>query len=184
MPVKLSGLYSNSHSVSGLRAAHARARSAPPAPRCRRCRRRSRPNTTRRCTVEVELYRCTIARRAPRSDSNVRSISSGRACVSTWIVDVVRNQVALDQLAHEVEVGLRRGREADLDFLEAGRTSRSNMRRLRAASIGSISAWLPSRRSTLHHSGGVVITLSGQVRSREVDRRERAVFVWWDPATS
>ena len=39
------------------------------------------------------------------------------------------------------------------------------MRRLRAASIGSISAWLPSRRSTLHHNGGAVITLSGQVRA-------------------
>ena len=36
------------------------------------------------------------------------------------MVDVVRNQVVLDQLAHEIEVGLRRGRETDLDFLEAG----------------------------------------------------------------
>ena len=43
-------------------------------------------------------------------------------------------------------------------------TSMSNMRRLRAASIGSISAWLPSRRSTLHHWGGRVMTVSGQVR--------------------
>src|ERR1700751_2981940 len=44
-------------------------------------------------------------------------------------------------------------------------TSRSNMRRLRAGLIGSISAWLPSRRSTAHHRGARVITRSGQVRS-------------------
>ena len=36
------------------------------------------------------------------------------------------------------------------------RTSRSNMRRLRAGLIGSISAWLPSRRSTAHHIGATV----------------------------
>src|SRR6516225_10821607 len=45
------------------------------------------------------------------------------------------------------------------------RTSRSNMRRLRAGLIGSISAWLPSRRSTAHHSGAPAMTRSGQLRS-------------------
>ena len=39
------------------------------------------------------------------------------------------------------------------------------MRRLRAGDIGSISAWLPSRRSTAHHSGARLIRRSGQVRS-------------------
>src|SRR4051812_50210804 len=39
------------------------------------------------------------------------------------------------------------------------------MRRLRSASIGSMSAWLPSRRSTLHHCGVAVVTRPGQVRS-------------------
>ena len=39
------------------------------------------------------------------------------------------------------------------------------MRRLRAGLIGSISAWLPSRRSTAHHSGALSMTRSGQVRS-------------------
>ena len=39
------------------------------------------------------------------------------------------------------------------------------MRRLRCGSIGSISAWLPSRRSTLHHSGALSMTTLGQVRS-------------------
>lgn len=39
------------------------------------------------------------------------------------------------------------------------------MRRFRSGLIGSISAWLPSRRSTAHHSGAVSMTLSGHVRS-------------------
>src|ERR1051326_4768822 len=44
-------------------------------------------------------------------------------------------------------------------------TSRSNIFSLRAGDIGSISAWLPSRRSTAHQRGAWVVTLSGQVRS-------------------
>ena len=39
------------------------------------------------------------------------------------------------------------------------------MRRLRVGSIGSISAWLPSRRSTEHHSGALSMITFGQVRS-------------------
>jgi hypothetical protein len=44
------------------------------------------------------------------------------------------------------------------------RTSRSNMRRLRAGLIGSISAWLPSRKSVDSQRGAVVMVLPGQVR--------------------
>ncbi len=39
------------------------------------------------------------------------------------------------------------------------------MRRLRSGLIGSISAWLPSRRSTAHHWGAFVTRFVGQVRS-------------------
>src|SRR5262249_29081261 len=39
------------------------------------------------------------------------------------------------------------------------------MRRLRSTSIGSMSAWLPSRRSTEHHSGAFWRRRLGQVRS-------------------
>ena len=49
--------------------------------------------------------------------------------------------------------------------LNPQRTSRSNIRRFRSGSIGSISAWLPSRRSTLHHRGAVVVTRLGHRRS-------------------
>src|SRR3954451_18587073 len=44
-------------------------------------------------------------------------------------------------------------------------TSSENIFSWRAGSIGSISAWLPSRRSTEHHSGALVVTTFGQVRS-------------------
>src|SRR3977135_990546 len=43
--------------------------------------------------------------------------------------------------------------------------SRLNMRVLRSESIGAISAWLPSRRSTAHQIGGLVMTLLGHCRS-------------------
>jgi hypothetical protein len=39
------------------------------------------------------------------------------------------------------------------------------MMRLRSGLIGSMRAWLPSRRSTAHHRGAAVMCLSGQVRS-------------------
>src|SRR5690606_26254352 len=44
-------------------------------------------------------------------------------------------------------------------------TSSVNIFSLRAGSIGSISAWLPSRRSTEHQRGALSITTFGQVRS-------------------
>ena len=40
-----------------------------------------------------------------------------------------------------------------------------NMRRLRSTSMGLMSAWLPSRRSTETQRGALVMRLSGQVRS-------------------
>ncbi len=45
------------------------------------------------------------------------------------------------------------------------RTSRSNISRLRAGVIGSISDWLPSRRSVESQRGASVTRASGQVRS-------------------
>ncbi|CAB4922701.1 unannotated protein [freshwater metagenome] len=85
VPVKDSGEYSKRISVSGMPSASLRTSRAPwtamstmPA--------LSELKTTRRCSVDVELYRCTIACFAPTRDSKVRSISSSRAWVSTWMV--------------------------------------------------------------------------------------------------
>ena len=57
--------------------------------------------------------------RKPTSDCTVRSMSSSRACVSTWIVTSGGDEVLLDERADEVEVGGAGGREADLDLLVA-----------------------------------------------------------------
>ena len=46
-------------------------------------------------------------------------MSSGRACVSTWMVTSSGTRLLLDDFAHEIEIGLRRGGKSDLDFLEA-----------------------------------------------------------------
>jgi hypothetical protein len=75
---------------------------------------------------------CTIARLAPRSDSNVRSIRCSRHLREHLDGDVVGDQVLLDELADEVEVGLAGRREADLDLLVAHLYEQVNIRRLRS----------------------------------------------------
>jgi hypothetical protein len=49
------------------------------------------------------------------------------------------------------------------------------MIRLRSGLIGSMSAWLPSRRSTAHQRGAVVMRFVGQVRSG----RSTAICSWY-----
>ena len=51
------------------------------------------------------------------------------------------------------------------------------MLRLRAGLIGSISAWLPSRRSVDSQRGAAVIVLPGHVRSGRSYRAERGIAV-------
>ena len=105
-----------------------------------------------------------MARGAPRRHSYVRSISSGRHCVSTWIVTSSGIRSSSMSWRMKSKSGWRRRREADLDLLEAHvEQDVPNMRRLRSGSIGSMSAWLPSRRSTQHHSGRLV-DASGRAR--------------------
>ena len=56
---------------------------------------------------------------APTSDSTVRSIKSSRACTSTW--SQTSSGVRFSSMSRRIEreFGVRGGREADLDFLEA-----------------------------------------------------------------
>ena len=60
-----------------------------------------------------------MARRAPRIASKLRSISSGRAWVSTWIVTSSGTSRCSIEFADKIEIRLRGRRKADLDFLEA-----------------------------------------------------------------
>ncbi len=113
----------------------------------------------------VALYRCTIARGAPSSASNVRSISGSRACVSAWIVTSsgtwppsissrTKSKSACDADGKPTSISLK-----------PIATSVLNSFSLRSGSIGSISAWLPSRRSVDSQIGAAVSTASGQRRS-------------------
>ena len=114
---------------------------------------RSIRKTTRRCVTEVELYRCTIARLAPPIASYVRSISSGRACVSTAIVTSsgIRS-CSTSERTKSKSVFEADGKPTSISLTPSA-SSRSKKRRLRAASIGLTSAWFPSRRSVEHQIG-------------------------------
>jgi len=83
--MKISGEYSKPKSQPGRYcSAYFSTDRAPSAARSRHSSRPT-PNTTRRNSGAVALYRCTVARGAPASDCTVRSISSSRAWVSTEI---------------------------------------------------------------------------------------------------
>ena len=83
---------------------------------------------------------------------------------------VVGDVVVLDELAHEVEVGLARRREADLDLLVAHAHEQVEHPLLRSGLIGSMRAWLPSRRSTAHQRGRLADALRRPGAVGQVDR--------------
>ncbi len=95
----------------------------------------------------------------------MRSIRSWRHWVSTWIVTSSGIRSSSISWRTKSKSGwLADGKPTSIS-LKPMATSASNMRRLRSGSIGSIRAWLPSRRSTEHHRGALVSLLSGHVRS-------------------
>ena len=80
---------------------------------------RSMPNTTRRCSVDVELYRWKIAlrRAVQRFDGAMNQL---RARLAQHLNrHVRRNAIFFDDAPNEIEVGLRRRRKAHFDFGEA-----------------------------------------------------------------
>ena len=106
-----------------------------------------------------------MARGAPATASNVRSISSGRDWVSTWMVTSSGIRSSVMSLRQKSKSGWEAAGKPTSISLKPMSTRWSYMRCLRPESIGSTRAWLPSRRSTEHHSGALVIRRSGQVRS-------------------
>ena len=85
--------------------------------------------------------------------SYVRSISSCRHWTSTWIVTSSGIRSSSISWRMKSKSGwLADGKPTSIS-LNPISTTASNIRRLRTGSIGSISAWLPSRRSTEHHRG-------------------------------
>ena len=80
--------------------------------------------------------------------------------------DVVGDQVLLDRAGgrSRSRSGSRPGSRPRSPCSPSD-TSSANIRRLRSGDIGSISAWLPSRRSTAHQRGAASIRRLGQARS-------------------
>ncbi len=106
-----------------------------------------------------------ITRFAPRTESKVRRISSSRDCVRTWIVTSSGIKSSSTSLRTKSKsVCDAEGNPTSIS-LNPIFTSCRNMRSFRSASIGSISAWLPSRKSVDSQIGGRVIVCDGQRRS-------------------
>ena len=106
-----------------------------------------------------------VARLAPTSDSAVREIRSSRACVSTEMV------TSSGTLSPSISWRTKSKSVCDADgkptsiSLYPSETSSSNMRILREGVMGSIRAWLPSRKSVDSQRGAFSMRLVGHVRS-------------------
>src|SRR5450755_3812143 len=106
-----------------------------------------------------------IAFFAPTSDSTVRSIKSSRACTSTC------NHTSSDAWPFSMSKRLKANSVFDADgkptsiSLKPVFTSVWNNSNFCETFIGTASAWLPSRKSTLHQRGARVRTRFGHWRS-------------------
>ncbi|MNY19096.1 hypothetical protein D3C86_1525140 [compost metagenome] len=119
----------------------------------------------RRHAGAIGLYRWMVAWRAPRTDSTVRRIRSSRDWVSTTMFTSagIRSS-SISMRTKSKSVCEADGKATSISFSPTF-TSCSKKRSLRAGFIGSIRAWLPSRRSVLIQRGARVIWRDGQVRS-------------------
>src|SRR5262245_48475031 len=106
-----------------------------------------------------------MARLAPRQASKVRSISSGRLWVSTWMATPSGiMSLSISSRTKSKSVSDAAGKPTSISLKPILQSS-PNIRVLRSESIGSIRAWLPSRKSTAHQIGGLVMTALGHRRS-------------------
>src|SRR6476646_4720263 len=103
-----------------------------------------------------------MARRAPATLSKVRSISSSLDWVRTWIVTSSGIRFSSIRSRTKSKSGWDEEGKPTSISLNPILISTSKSRRFRCTSMGSMSAWLPSRRSTLHHTGAAVMAASGQ----------------------
>jgi hypothetical protein len=114
---------------------------------------RDLPNTTRRCAGEVELYMWMMTFFAPMRDSKVRSIKSSRACTSTW--SHTSSGARFSSMSRRLKVNSvfeADGKPTSIS-LKPIFTSVWNNSSFCDTFIGTASAWLPSRKSTLHQRG-------------------------------
>src|SRR5690348_13547213 len=102
---------------------------------------------------------------APTSDSNVRSIKSSRACTSTW------SHTSSGARCSSISLRLKANSVFEADGNPTSISLKPHFNSVWKSSsfwltfIGTASAWLPSRRSTLHQMGAWASTRSGHCRS-------------------
>src|SRR5690606_33720362 len=111
------------------------------------------------------LLCCMIASGAPRRDSKVRSSSSWRDWLRTWIFTPSGMRSPSIRLRTKLNSVLEADGKPTSISLKPAFTSMSKKRCFFAPSIGSISAWFPSRRSVESQRGGLVILREGHCRS-------------------
>ncbi len=102
---------------------------------------------------------------APTSDSKVRSIKSSRACTSTW--SHTSSGARCSSISRRLKVNSvfeADGKPTSIS-LKPHFTSVWNSSSFWPTFIGMASAWLPSRRSTLHQIGARVRVRFGHWRS-------------------
>jgi hypothetical protein len=161
---KVSGEYSNCQRVSGRLAASSRSTFAPSIAMAFTSS-RDIPNTILRHAGLTALYKWTIAVFAPSRLSKLRTIRSRRDCVSTWMATSSGTRpVCTSPLMKSNSVAPALGKPTSISFRPTF-TSRSKKRVFFSASIGSINAWLPSRRSVDSQRGAAAIVRDGHRRS-------------------
>ena len=122
-------------------------------------------NTTLRNAGAQALYKWTMACLAPAAASTVRLIRSSRDCVGTMMVTSSGMRFSSMSLRTKSKSVWEADGKPTSISLKPIFTSCSKKRSLRSTLIGSIRAWLPSRRSVLIQMGGCVMRRLGQVRS-------------------
>ena len=121
-----------------------------------------------------------MARGAPCNASKVRVMRWSRACVNTWIVTSSGMRSSSMSLRTKSNSTCEADGKPTSISLKPIATSCSNMRILRSMSMGSTSAWLPSRRSVDSQIGALVSTASGQVRlCKAIGAKARYLVEGW-----
>ena len=131
---------------------------------------------TLRCNADVLLYKCTIAFLQPLSASKVLRIKCSRLCVSTCNdTSSGTKPSSIIFLMNLYSVSLAAGKPTSIS-LKPISMSVLNSLSFWSIFIGTASAWLPSRKSTLHHTGAESIFLSGHCRFGNFTSKRRLYF--------
>ena len=118
-----------------------------------------------------------MARRAPRIDSKLRLINSGRAWVSTWIVTSSgTSRCSISSRINPKSVSDAAGKPTSIS-LKPSLTNSSNIRRLRSGPIGSTKRLVPVAQVDAAPQRRAVDDLRRPAPVGQIDGRKGTVFV-------